>query len=84
MERIYSKAYTCGEWYEQEQDEFVLLLSGSASLDFETSKVHMAAGDWIVIEKGVRHRVASTSMEPACVWLAVFGHFKKTGAGADS
>lgn len=78
VERIYSKPYSDGQWYDQDEDEFVLLLSGEAVLEFaDSAKLELRAGDWLVIDRRTRHRVASTSEEPRCVWLAVFGDFSE-------
>lgn len=76
-ERIISKGHqtAAGEWYEQEEGEWVVLLQGEATLVFEGPEkvVALRAGDFLFIEAGHRHRVASTSVEPPCVWLAVHG-----------
>ncbi len=77
VERILSSQYENGKWYEQSADELVVLLSGEAELEFESERIKLAAGDFIKIQSGVRHRVASTSPENnPCVWLAVFGKFR--------
>lgn len=73
VERIHSEAYANGEWYDQTEDEFVMLLSGAATLEFESERVELAAGEWLVIRRHVRHRVASVSQ--GGVWLALFGDF---------
>lgn len=76
VERIVStgQATAEGEWYDQDQHEFVVLLSGSAALRFESEAAERAleAGDWVWIPARARHRVVRTSTEPAAVWLAVF------------
>ena len=73
VERIRSEAYKNGEWYDQSEDEFVILLSGGAVLEFESGRVELSAGEWLVIRRHVRHRVASVSQ--GGVWLALFGDF---------
>ena len=61
-------------WYEQEEDEWVAVLSGEGTLEFEDgSKEILKEGDWIFLPAHIRHRVASTTKEPPCVWLAVYG-----------
>jgi len=65
-----------GFWYDQDRDELVAVISGSAVLEFEKEKISLGAGDWVVIKKGSRHRVAATSENPPCVWLTAFGNFK--------
>jgi len=75
VERIVStgQATPPGTWYEQAEHEFVVLLAGTAGLEFEdTATIHnLEPGDWHWIEAHRRHRVAWTSREPAAVWLAV-------------
>jgi cupin 2 domain-containing protein len=59
-------------WYEQEQDEWVLLLRGWATLEYAGGKlVQMVANDYIRIPAYTEHRVAEVSQD--AVWLAV--HF---------
>ena len=74
VERIRSEAYANGEWYDQSEDEFVMLLSGAATLEFaDDRRVGLSAGEWLVIRRHVRHRVAAVSAES--VWLTLFGDF---------
>lgn len=74
IERIVSNGQVSppGFWYDQEQDEWVMILKGSAELEFEDGRCHeMAAGYWIMIPAHVRHRVAWTCEEGPTVWLTV-------------
>lgn len=74
IERIISKGHTTpeGEWYDQDQDEWVLLLQGQAILAFEDSKTtNLVSGDYLYIPAHVRHRVEWTDPERDCIWLAV-------------
>lgn len=74
LEHIISMGHVSppGFWYEQETDEWVALLTGSASVEFEDGKmVHMRAGDYIMLPSGTRHRVAYTCKTTPCVWLAL-------------
>jgi cupin 2 domain-containing protein len=62
------------EWYDQEDDEWVILLRGEATIVFEnwtTDSVTLSEGDYLDIPAHIKHRVAKTSQEPPCVWLAV-------------
>jgi cupin 2 domain-containing protein len=62
-----------GFWYDQDEDEWVALLEGRAELEYESGgRTSLSKGDWLLIPAGRRHRVAFTSKDPACVWLAVF------------
>lgn len=62
-----------GFWYEQADDEWVVLLSGSALLRFEdeADARPLQPGDWVFIAAGNRHRVDATAEDQASVWLAV-------------
>ena len=75
IERIVStgQASPPGFWYDQPDDEFVVLLIGAASLCFEEGGVtlDMKPGDWVEVPAHVRHRVESTQADPPTVWLAV-------------
>ena len=75
IERIVSEGQVSppGFWYDQEEWEYVIVLQGRAELEFEDETLSMSAGDWVMIPAHERHRVAYTSREPVCVWLAVFG-----------
>ena len=73
VERIVSHGHVSppGFWYEQDEDEWVVLLQGSAELGFDGGmRLSLQPGDWVAIPAGCRHRVEATA--PATVWLAVF------------
>ncbi|MGK7914030.1 MAG: cupin domain-containing protein [Prochloraceae cyanobacterium] len=85
IERIISTGQTTppGEWYDQEQDEWVILLQGEAELSYaDGSRSELTAGDYIFIPARQEHRVEYTSSEPPCIWLAV--HLKKSTEIEDS
>jgi cupin 2 domain-containing protein len=72
IERIVSRSHASPKnfWYDQDRDEWVLVLKGEAVLEFEGGrKVRMKHGDHLRIPKHQRHRVEQTSEET--VWLAV-------------
>jgi len=75
IERIVStgQASPPGFWWDQEWDEWVVLLSGSAGLRFEseTSVRELKAGDYLHIPAHARHRVEWTHASEPTVWLAV-------------
>jgi cupin 2 domain-containing protein len=77
IERIVSTGQSSppGFWYDQPGDEWVALLSGTATLRFEDEpgSRELRPGDWVFIEAGRRHRVDRTDATGASVWLAV--HF---------
>ncbi len=76
IERIVSRGHTSPDdfWYDQEQNEFVLLVSGEAELRIEgrDGPVRMKMGDYMVIPAHKKHRVEWTSPDEDTVWLAVF------------
>lgn len=60
-------------WYDQPGDEWVALLSGSATLRFEDEATgrELRPGDWVFIAAHRRHRVERTDATTPSVWLAV-------------
>ena len=75
LERILSSGQMTppGEWYDQNTNEWVILLSGSAGLLFEGEKEAcvMRPGDYVHIPARKRHRVEWTEPEQNTVWLAL-------------
>ena len=63
------------EWYDQEDDEFVLLVAGAARLLIagEGQERELRPGDWVLLPAHCRHRVTWTESDPPAVWLAI--HF---------
>lgn len=85
IERIVSNGHWSPPdfWYDQEQNEWVLLLRGTATLKFEDgSLVHLTAGDYLLIKAHVKHRVEEVS--PDAIWLAVhYGEPSKRAGGTN-
>ena len=78
IERIVSTGQTTpsGQWYDQELDEWVILLQGEAKLSYDDdTRIRLKVGDYLLIPAHTKHRVEYTSVEPACIWLAVHGQF---------
>ena len=74
VERIASRAHADppGRWYDQEGEEFVLLLAGAARLGFaDGTERALRPGDWAVLPARCRHRVAWTDPAVETLWLAV-------------
>jgi len=75
IERIVSRGHASPEgfWYDQEKNEFVLVVSGSAGLKIEGEEdlVVLNAGEYITIEANVKHRVEWTDSTRDTIWLAV-------------
>lgn len=81
LERIISHGQTtpAGEWYDQEQAEWLVLLQGEACLSYaDGSETHLKSGDSLLIPPHRRHRVSYTSTVPPCIWLAL--HFAQPTA----
>ena len=75
IERIVSCGHASSEgfWYEQETNEFVFVVRGSAGLKFEDKEdiVVLNAGDYLNIGARVKHRVEWTDSTCETIWLAV-------------
>ena len=82
IERIVSHGQSTpvDEWYDQEENEWVVLLQGKAQLQFddETELIEMIPGDFIHIPAHRRHRVESTLADQPTIWLAFFYPVEKT------
>jgi len=76
IERIVSRGQASppGFWYDQTEEEFVLLVQGRAKLEFAdgVGTIELRPGDCLTIPSGRRHRVAWTDPAQDTVWLAVF------------
>ena len=80
IERIISNGQVTpsGEWYDQDKDEWVILLQGEACLAYaDGSEIKLIAGDYLFIPAHQKHRVEYTSFQPPCIWLAVHGNMSK-------
>jgi cupin 2 domain-containing protein len=77
VERIVSdgQATPPGEWYDQGWDEWVLLVSGGATLLFDDGvpSLILKPGDHVMIPANCRHRVERTDTGQKTIWLAI--HF---------
>jgi len=74
IERIVSngQASPPGFWYDSADDEWVLVISGSAEVEIDDGTVHaLGAGDWLQLPAHCRHRVARTDAAQPTIWLAV-------------
>lgn len=75
IERILSNGHRTpdGFWYDQDENEWVMVLKGSATLEFsDGSERHLKKGDWVNIPAHARHRVSRTAQDEVTIWLAVF------------
>ena len=77
IERIVSQGHASPKdfWYDQERNEWVILLQGRATLQFEGMDgfVELGPGDYLKIPAHKRHRVEWTDPDGITIWLAI--HF---------
>ena len=73
IERIVShgQASPEGFWYDQANDEWVILLRGAARIQFENQTVDLTPADFVNILAHQRHRVEWTTPDEPTLWLAV-------------
>lgn len=57
------------EWMVQDEDEFVVLMEGKASIETDREVMEMKKGDFLFIEKGLRHRVID---QDRALWFCIF------------
>jgi len=75
VERIVSLGHVTpeGQWYDQDEHEWVAVLAGQARLRFEAGDpIELGPGDALLIAAHQRHRVEWTTPHTHTVWLAVF------------
>ena len=77
IERIVSRGHANkkDEWYDQFHDEWLILIQGTAILEFagQAELFKLQAGDYLLIPAHCRHRVEWTDPNRDTVWLAL--HF---------
>jgi len=75
IERIISKGHLSPErgWYDQNENEWVIVLEGSGSVLFEDGvEVTLKKGDYLNIPSHAKHKVTWTDPKNITVWLAIF------------
>jgi len=72
IERIVRSSHTQPARYVQPQDEWVVLLQGTAELTVDGEAVSLQAGDYLFIAANTPHTVERTS--DGALWLAVHLH----------
>lgn len=76
IERIISQGHSSPEdfWYDKEQNEWIIVLQGKASLFFEKERnpVLLSQGDYLNIPAHKKHRVNWTDPKQKTIWLAVY------------
>lgn len=76
LERIVSDGHSSPKdfWYDQDRNEFVILLSGSATIKYFDGEIfNLNPGDYLIIPAHQKHRVEKTSETEKTIWLAI--HF---------
>jgi len=74
IQRIISKGHVTpkSQWYNQTQDEWVLILKGEAILSFQTrDDVKLSLGDYFNIPAHTKHKVSWTTPNTETIWLAI-------------
>ena len=74
IERIISMGHSSPEsgWYDQDKDEWVVVLKGKGIISFEDdSEVMMEPGDYLNIPAHQKHKVIWTEPDIETIWLAV-------------
>jgi len=86
IERIISTGHRSpdGFWYDQAENEWVVVLKGNAKLLLEgdDKPTTLGPGDFVNIPAHQRHRVESTDPDEPTVWLAVFYGANTSGSAA--
>jgi cupin 2 domain-containing protein len=79
IERIVSHGHQSpdGFWYDQPICEWVIVLKGAASIEFERKTVELGPGDYLDIPAHTKHRVTWTTPDEPTIWLAV--HYSGPG-----
>jgi cupin 2 domain-containing protein len=79
IERIVSqgRASPRGFWYDQDDNEWVMVLQGSAAVQFEgeAEPVELRRGSYLNIPAHTKHRVVWTDPSRQTVWLAI--HYRE-------
>lgn len=75
IERIISKGQASPPefWYDQDRNEWVMVVQGQARLRFENGNeiLELRSGDYVNIPAHCKHRVEWTDPDQVTIWLAV-------------
>lgn len=74
VERIVSRGQASPDigWYNQEENEWVIVLSGYGVIEYsDGAKVTLKQGDYVNIKAHEKHRVVETSFDEVTIWLAI-------------
>ena len=69
VKRIVSQGF----WYDQNENEWLIVLEGNASIQFDgiPEPVELGPGSYLNIPAHVKHRLARTSQIQQTIWLAI-------------
>ncbi len=74
IERIISAGHRSPDsgWYDQENNEWVIVLKGKAVLVFEDQiTINLSEGDYLNIPSHTKHKVTWTDPDSETIWLAI-------------
>lgn len=74
IERIVSKGHSTpqSQWYDQAQNEWVMILKGEAIISLEdNTEHHMVPGSYLSLPAHTKHKVSWTTPETETIWLAI-------------
>lgn len=60
------------EFYDQADDEWFVILQGSAILEISGKQINLTLGSHYFIPAHTKHRVIRTSPSEATIWLAIY------------
>ncbi len=69
VEQIVSGALGAPVDYDQDHDEWVVVLHGGATLQVDDETLELGEGDWVLLRAHVPHRLVYTV--PGTAWLAL-------------
>ncbi len=69
VEQILSGTLSAPEDYDQDHDEWVVLVSGGATLIVGDERLDLVAGDWVLLRAHEQHRVMQT--DAGTSWIAL-------------
>ena len=69
INRIVSNQLKNGSWYEQQEDEWLVLLEGEAVLNVNNKIINLKKGDTLFIQAYLLHQVVWTSSKT--LWLTI-------------
>lgn len=74
IQRIVSKGHVSPEtgWYDQHQNEWVLVVKGEAVITFEHEEVSLSPGSYMNIPAHSKHKVSWTDPHSETIWLAIY------------